>query len=227
MSTDGFSEETLGVIYANRHRSQKKVRRDVWDVLCRHFLQQFVPQDGTVIDVGAGRCEFINAIKASRKVAVDLAPDTETCADDGVEVIHSGCHDLSVIGDASADAVFVSNVFEHLTRPEILATIRECRRCLRSGGRLIILQPNIRYAYREYWTFFDHITALDHDALCEALVICELPTERVIPRFLPYTMSGRPSRLQSLWPILLRIYLAMPWAWRFVAKQCLIVAVKP
>jgi hypothetical protein len=87
-------------------------------------------------------------------------------------------------------------------------------------GRLILLQPNIRYAYREYWDFFDHHVALSHESLAEALGIAGFEIEVVRPRFLPYTTRSRIP--QSPW--ILRLYLALsPLQWLF-GKQMFIVA---
>lgn len=33
------------------------------------------------------------------------------------------------------------------------------------AGRLLILQPNVRYCGRDYWQFFDHITPVDDRAV--------------------------------------------------------------
>ncbi len=41
----------------------------------------------TILEVGAGRCEFINNIVAARKIAVDLSTDTPRFAAPGVEVM--------------------------------------------------------------------------------------------------------------------------------------------
>ena len=77
---------------------------------------------------------------------------------------------------------------------------------LRPGGRLLILQPNIRYAYREYWDFLDHHVALSHVSMVEALALTGFTPTEVRPRFLPFTTK---SALPQ-WPILIRIYLRFP-----------------
>ena len=61
----------------------------VWAVLGRHFFQRYVPAGATVVDIGAGYCDFINHIRAGRRIAVDLNPETRRFAAAGVEVLQS------------------------------------------------------------------------------------------------------------------------------------------
>ena len=55
----------------------------------------------------------------------------------------------------------------------------------------MILQPNIRYAYKEYWDFFDHHTPLSDRSLVEALQMVGFKIEKVLPKFLPYTTKSK------------------------------------
>ena len=79
---------------------------------------------------------------------------------------------------------------------------------LRPDGRLLVLQPNVRYCARDYWMFFDHITPVDDRALVEAFAATGFDVELNIPRFLPYTTK---SRLPS-GPGLVKLYLKVPLA---------------
>lgn len=210
----------LESLYANRFNNTRAGRDALWRVLCDHFFQRWVPRQATVLDLAAGHCEFINNIKAARRIAVDLNPDVRVRAEEGVETHVLSCDDLSGIPTASVDVVFVSNLFEHVTRDVILATLLESRRVLKAEGRLLVLQPNVRYCGRNYWQFFDHITPVDDRALAEAFAATGLRLVTSIPRFLPYTTKGRlPSRL---W--LVRLYLRLPILWRLLGAQAFMVA---
>ena len=189
-------------------------------MLCAHFFQRWVPEDAVVLDLAAGHCEFINTIRAGRRIAVDLNPDVVLHAAAGVQAHVLRSDDLVEIADQSVDVVFVSNFFEHISREAILATLVEARRVLRSGGRLLVLQPNVRYCARDYWQFFDHITPVDDRALVEALAATGYDVVTNIPRFLPYTTKSRLPR----GPALVRLYLRVPLAWRVLGAQAFLVA---
>jgi len=206
--------------YRRRFAGEEAYRNALWQVLCRDFFQQFVRDGDTVLEIAAGHCELINHIRAGRRIAVDLNEDTRLQAASGVEVLITRSDDLSVLAAETADVVFVSNFFEHITREAIGATLGEIRRVLKTGGRLVVLQPNIRYASRDYWMFFDHITPIDDRALAEAVELGGLNVEKVIPRFLPFTTRGRLPR--ALW--LVRLYLRIPLLWRIFGGQALLIA---
>lgn len=206
-------------LYARRFADTLAFRQQMWDVLCRDFFQAWVPAGATVVEIGAGYCEFINHIGAARKFAVDLNPDTPQHANDDVTVITSSTCAID-LPSAMADVVFASNFLEHLTREDILTTLREVRRLLKPGGQFLILQPNIRYCREDYWQFFDHITPLCERSLGEALASTGFVLRHVLSRFLPFTTQGRlPNSI-----LLLKLYLRLRPAWRLFGQQSFLVA---
>jgi SAM-dependent methyltransferase len=219
---DGKLEREL---YAQRFDAgERAMKSDIWRVLCRSFFQRYVARDDTVLDLGAGYCEFINNIECKTKLAVDLNEETQDYAAPGVKVVLTPLTDLSPITDASVDVAFASNVFEHLhDKATLLESLREAHRVLRPGGRLLVLGPNIRYAFSEYWDFFDHHLALSHVSLSEALGLAGFRVCEVRPRLLPF--STKSSLPKAAW--LVRLYLALPVAHRFLGKQFFVVAEKP
>ncbi len=207
-------------IYQRRFADTLAFRRRMWAVLCRRFFQRYVPRQATVVEIGAGYCEFINHIQAGRKIAVDLNPDTRTHAGPDVTVVTSSTSDMRALTDGTADVVFASNFLEHLSRDEILATLREVRRVLTPGGRFLVLQPNIRFCKEDYWQFFDHITPLCERSLTEALETTGFDVVYCLPRFLPFTTQGRlPNSIG-----LLKLYLTLRPAWRIFGQQSFLIA---
>jgi len=215
----------LEALYSLRFPTKELAHKQaIWRVLCTDFFQQYVKSTDTVVDIGAGYCEFINNIEAAEKIAVDMNPNVCTFAAPGIRVINESCTAISQLANNSADVVFMSNFLEHLpNKTLVLDTFREAFRILRRNGRIIILQPNIRFLPGEYWDFFDHHTPLTDRSLVEGLQLAGFVPSKVIPRFLPYTTK-------SILPqnsFLVRAYLRVPFAWRFLGKQALVVATKP
>jgi len=219
-------ESELKRIYENRFSEAERDRkRRIWKIFCESYFQRFIPADGTVIDLGAGYCDFINHVRAARRIAVDLNPDTPRYAAPDVEVLSLPLESLAeALSPASADVAFASNVFEHLRGPDaLLQVLAAVLDVLRPGGRLIIMQPNIRHVGFAFWDFVDHTLPLTEAGMVEALGLTGYRPEMVLSKFLPYTTKGRlPS-----WPWLVRLYLALPPARWVFGKQMLIVARRP
>lgn len=216
-------EDKLEVIYEKRFAGSEEQRSKVWRVLTASFFQGWVQPTDAVLDVGAGYCEFINNIQAKRKCALDLNPATPLRAAADVEVLRQDVTAPWSVAQSSMDVVFSSNFFEHLpTKAALQHCLREIQRVLRPGGRLLAMGPNIRFCYDVYWDFFDHFLPLSDRSLAEALEITGMKVERVVPRFLPFTMKGtKPPPA-----LLIRWYLQLPVFWRLLGKQFLIVARK-
>lgn len=222
-TSDQPEPSELTSLYRQRFSERDlETKRAMWQVLAERIFQQYLPSDGTVVDLGAGNCELINSLVAARRVAVDLNPDTINCAEAGVEVVLTSSDDLSSLDDASVDAVFTSNFFEHLpSKDALLRTLEEAHRILKPCGRIVVLMPNIRYLPGRYWDYFDHHLPLTHLSLSEGLELAGFEVQRVVPRFLPYTVKDSPVRIPSA---LVRIYLALPIVWPILGRQMLVVA---
>lgn len=218
-----FNPEDLKQEYALRFSRIADYRRRVWEVLVNRFFQPIIGRDKIILDLGCGWGEFINQIAGTRKFGLDLNPDSRTHLANDVEFLQQASSDRWSLGDGQLDVVFTSNFFEHLpTKDHLAQTVSEAHRCLKMGGILICLGPNIRYTGDAYWDFFDHHLPLTDKSLGELLRMRGFAIERCIPRFLPYTMGD--GRRPPLWCV--SAYLAFPPAWCFLGKQFLIVARK-
>lgn len=221
----GALEEGLEQLYRDRFPAAMHERRKAaWRALCEGCFSRHVGAEDRVLEVAAGYCEFINAVRCREKVAIDLNPDTRKHAAEGVEVHLGDASRLTeTLPESSFDVVFMSNFLEHCRdREQVLAVLDGCRSVLKSGGRVLVMGPNWRHAWREYFDFFDHRIPLSHEGLKEALQLTGFEIEHVVPRFLPYSFR---SRLPSH-PLLIRLYLLIPPPLRPLAKQFFVVARK-
>ena len=222
MNPQAHSPADLQRLYEARFAAQTEYRKRVWEVLCP-FFSRWIPAEAAVLDLGCGWCEFINAVTCRRKFAMDLNPDAERHALPEVTVLQQDCSETWQIDEESLDAVFTSNFFEHLpSKAALEKTLLEAHRALKPGGRLIAMGPNIKFLPGAYWDFIDHYLPLTELSLLELMKKCGFDAELCLGRFLPYTMSG--GRQYPIW--MLRIYLALPFAWRLWGKQFLVVARK-
>ena len=196
----------------------------MWAILVADVFQRYVPLSGAVLDLGCGWGEFINQVRAERRYGMDLNPATRSQLVPAVVHIEQDCSVRWPFDTGALDTVFTSNFFEHLPDKGCLErTLAEAFRCLRPGGRLVCLGPNIKYLPGAYWDFWDHHIPLTEESLKEVLEITGFRTERCVPRFLPYTVSqGFQPPLMLLWP-----YLRMPFIWPIFGRQFLLVSVHP
>jgi SAM-dependent methyltransferase len=213
----------LREIYRARFEQAHAYRKQVWAVLCSKYFQQWIDPRSAVLDLGCGCGEFINQIEAGRKFGMDLNPDSAGYLNPGVTCIAQDCSSPWPLDEGSLDAVFTSNFFEHLPDKAALGrTLDNALRCLKPGGRIICMGPNIRFLPGNYWDFWDHYLPLSDYSLAEGLQTHGFLIERSIPRFMPYTMA-RGSQPPV---VFVRAYLALPLAWKIFGKQFLIIAQK-
>src|SRR3712207_5238237 len=172
--------EQLRSLYAERFYGDLEFRAAMWRELCAGFFDRYIDPGATVLDLAAGGCEFINAVRAGTRIAVDVTPAVRDMAGPGVRALVSSADDLADIADGSVDVVFASNFFEHVDRETILAVMAEAHRVLRPGGRFLVLQPNVRFCSRDYWMFFDHVPPIDDRALVEAFALSGFEVTTVV-----------------------------------------------
>jgi len=216
--------EELARIYAKRFADSSAYRARVWQVLVPGFFQRFLAESGTVLDLGCGYGEFINNIRAKQKFGMDLNPDSKTRLNPDIRFLQQDCSQAWQMEPNQLDLVFTSNFFEHLPDKSTLGrTLDQALRCLKPGGRIVAMGPNIKFVYGAYWDFWDHYLELTEASLAEGMVNHGFQIERCHSKFLPFTLVGGPE--YPLW--ILKVYLKFPILWRIGGKQFLIVARKP
>jgi SAM-dependent methyltransferase len=194
-------------------------RRSVlWNSLWRFYFSKLVAPGDCVVDLGCGYGDFINAVVAKRRIAIDLWPQFPRFLDAGVEPVVGAATDLAFLADGSVDFAFASNLFEHLSQAQLQTVLEGLRPKLSRRGTLNILQPNYRYAYREYFDDYTHCTVYSHLSLRDFLEANGYEVFDVRPRFLPLTIKSR----MPVSPLMIGLYLASPV--KPLGKQMLIRA---
>lgn len=189
----------------------------VWKAVTE-YLQHFVDKDADcVLDLGAGYCDFINNIKAREKFAVDLNPAVSQFCHDDVKFHCASVYDLSVLQNNSIDVLFASNLLEHLDDFELACAVKEFNRILKHEAKVILMQPNYRYAYKEYFDDYTHKKIFTHISLRDFFQANGFEAIKVYPKFLPFSLK---SRLPKSY-ILTKLYLSS--FYKPMAKQMLLV----
>ncbi len=120
-------------------------RKAVFARAVAYFVDRYLADEGVLVEAGCGTAEtsmLINKREGSRTlVAVDL-----------IRPVLEHCHpvmDVRVCGDIfalplhnnSIDGLWNVGVMEHFTHPQIDAILREFRRVLKPGARIVLLWP--------------------------------------------------------------------------------------
>lgn len=185
-------------------------RNRIWKEIAR-FHQKFVPAGGTVLDLGAGYCDFINNITAGKKYAVDTSSETPNYKAQDVEFLQKPASDLSPISNGSIDVIHASNLFEHFDDIELERVMREVKRVLKVGARLILMQPNYRLAYKNYFDDYTHKKVWSDASLGDFLVANDFKIILAMPKFLPFSMKSDSSLIpRALVPFIVRTYINSP-----------------
>lgn len=207
--------------YHAAHLPEDPARAIVWKVVADH-LSSWVPRGAHVLEIGAGYCDWINNVAAARRLAVDIWPEITRYAAAGVETrVLDVSRELATLGASTFDAVLASNILEHFEPVTAISVVEDVGRLLKAGGRLIVVQPNFRYAASRYFDDYTHRSVFTDVSLPNLLRAHGFRIDRVQPRFLPYSMRG--SRL-PIRPWTVRAYLRSPI--KPMAGQMLVVASK-
>lgn len=214
----------LKQVYELRFDEADRAAKDaIWKELGR-YLQRFIPAGAKVIDIACDLGYFIRNVRASERWATDIRDVGSTLPGDVRFIRASGLELDEVVPNDYFDLAFFSNYLEHLPSNEaVLQQLRVAHAILKPGGRILILQPNIRLLGGAYWDFIDHQAALTEKSLAEAATMAGFVTSKVVTRFLPYTTK---SRLPQH-PLLVRAYLSFPPIWWLLGRQTLYLGEKP
>jgi ubiquinone/menaquinone biosynthesis C-methylase UbiE len=184
-----------------------------------NYLSAFIPADAVVLELGPGYCDFINHIGASKKFAVDINPLSGNYCNKDTEFIQSDVLHVD-FQPGSIGIVLASNFFEHFNDQDTGIILDKVNRWLTNNGKLILIQPNYKYAWRDYWDDYTHVRAFSHISLSDLLKSKGFNIVRVEKKFLPFSFKSLlPKSYYLTW-------LYLKFRIRPFAKQMLIIAEK-
>jgi len=212
----------LEKIYEYRFKGiEQGARVAAWQYISAWIMKQLEYPE-KILEIGAGRCEFINQCNAKERWALDIDANNKKYAEKGVNFLIGKLQDIEI--ESQFDAVFMSNFLEHLNSPnEVDAVLKKSFSLLRGGvGKIAILGPNFKYAYLEYFDCADHILPLTHISVSEYLIGAGFENIKIFPKVLPFSFrSSLPTH-----PVLVKWYLSFPFAWKILGKQFFIIGEK-
>ena len=168
--------------------------RAVYDGLREAFPAFPNRTDNLLIDVGCGRGDFLARMKSLGWNVLGIEPDpvsSELARARGIAVFNGRLEEAG-LADGIADQVSLNHVLEHADDPAGL--LKECRRVLRPGGRLVLYTPNAESLghrwFRQAWRGLEpprHLFVFSPQALRSALEAASFRTFRMTT---PTTLAG-------------------------------------
>jgi 2-polyprenyl-3-methyl-5-hydroxy-6-metoxy-1,4-benzoquinol methylase len=115
---------------------------------------------GCLLDIGCGNGLFLDQMRHFGWDVAGVEPDGKAVSvareKFGLEVFQ-GSLEGARFADGRFDAITMSHVIEHV--PDPIGLLKECRRVLKPGGRLVIVTPNIksmgRRVFGDAWLHWD------------------------------------------------------------------------
>jgi len=204
--------------YYHTRYSHNKDRNKVWKAICR-YLSKYIPSESLVLDLGSGYCDFINNVSAAKKIAIDADDSSRQYCNPDVSFLNINATDMD-FDEQSLDVVFASNLLEHLEDSDLDELMNKIFLSLKKTGKLILIQPNYFYAYRNYWDDFTHKKAFSHTSLSDFLKAKGFKIIKLEKRFLPFSFKSILPKSYILTLFYLNFF------WHPFAKQMLIIAQK-
>ncbi len=150
------------------------------EALIRHRQRAYLPLlngRGRVLDVGCGRGEFLELMRAAGVEASGIDLDVAMVEHCRAKELAAEQADavtfLRGLPDSSVDAVFAAQVIEHLSYPDLLGFLRLACEKLTPGGILIVetVNPHCPQALKHFWIDPTHQHPLFPEAV---LALCRL-----------------------------------------------------
>ncbi|NJL87972.1 MAG: class I SAM-dependent methyltransferase [Leptolyngbyaceae cyanobacterium SM1_1_3] len=158
-------------------------------------------KDIRILEVGCGDGSFLLCCQQQgyhQVTAIDISPEqVEICHQKGFkDVICSDVFSYFDEHEDSFDCVVMSDVLEHLSKTEILETLKQIYQCLNPSGKLIVRVPNLSNPFNIKTQFgdFTHETGFTKSSLAQVFQVGGFKVETVHGEFSEHT-----NRWRHLW----------------------------
>lgn len=156
--------------YAAERQARLKARVfDTFDALLRHRGLAGLAAGTRLVDLGAADGSFVRVCRAKGVEALGLD------AADGLDFEA----DALPVGSGTVDVVTAVSVIEHLASPARM--LAEVRRILKPGGALVLVTPNWRYSWRDFFDDPTHVHPYTPVSLRKALGHAGFVAPYVVP----------------------------------------------
>ena len=142
----------------------------------KRYLRYLADAPGTVLEIGAGRGVLLRLMKETGIKAYGIDSFEETakqCREKGLDVVHSDAlSHLASLPDGSLGGIFCAHVIEHMQPDHVIELLRESRRVLKPGSRIVLITPNpkdLRTSER-FWLDITHVRPYPEKLLAVLLV---------------------------------------------------------
>ncbi len=204
---------------SNKYQPYLKSRRNIWKEIVK-FVQKDTGEIHTLVELGAGYCDFINQFPAKQKIGYDIRTEIVQFAGPEIDLRIENAVRLPGIRNNSVDLVFASNFMEHLAQEELDTLLPRILEVLTHRGMLILIQPNYRLCPEHYFDDETHQTIFSDKNIVPFLEEYGFRILKLIPGLLPFSMKSRLPKC----PFLVRLYLKSPI--KPLAGQMYVVAEK-
>ena len=218
----------LAKIYKYRFQNVSRNKKDsVWNEIGKWIFQETLnfrkgEKIKSILDPACGDGEFLNSFKSKNinLYGYDLREKSDNLIS---EIKYENCDFQNVDNEEKFDLIWVSNLLEHLDSTDAIQNyLYKCRKNLNQNGILIIMGPNIKYCFKDYWDFADHNLPLSHLSVAEHLISSDFKILKIHNKFLPYSFNSfLPSN-----GLFVYLYLRNKFIWKILGKQFLIFCKK-
>ena len=153
------------------------------------LIRRYVDLDGKrILDIGCGVGAFVRRLREFSPQVYGTDIDAERVKEGGDQLPHLGLAvgEYLPFADETFDVILLHEVLEHVT--DDLATLREARRVLAPGGKVVIFCPNRLYPFETHGIFLGKRYIFGNMPLVGYLP--DVVRDRLVPHARAYTKSG-------------------------------------